>query len=163
MKTEAQMLAHMVDRARQYARLYLSPLKHVDPHREFVCEGKKLNTLYWLVAHMATTQNGLLLYSTGGPFQKFSWAKHYNIGGAGLPPDQAPPYEEVWATFKAVHDKAMQHIPTLSDADLAKPNITNLPLIGDSVHDVITHAVRHESLHTGHISWLCKLYGVKTV
>jgi len=160
---EAQVLAHMVDRTRQYTRFYLSALKDRDPHREFICEGKPLNTVFWLVAHLATSQNGLLLLATGGPFEKFSWAKHYTLGSKGLPADQAPPYAEVWGTFKAVHEKVMTHLPTLSAEQLNAPNRTNLPLIGSTTRDVITHAIRHEALHTGHLSWLCKLHGVSTM
>jgi uncharacterized damage-inducible protein DinB len=163
MKTEASILAHMMERTRQYSRNYLSALKDADPHREFVCEGKKLNTQFFLVAHLAVSENGLLLRATGGPFEKFSWAKHFSVGSQGLPKEQCPPYEEVWATFKAVHEKTMAHLPTLSDEALNAPNITGLDLIGSTVRDVITHAIRHESLHTGHISWLCKLHGIKTI
>lgn len=162
-RSEAETLAHMMDRARQYARMYLSLLKDQDPHREFVCEGKPLNTQFWLVAHLATTENGLLLYATGGPFEKFSWAKHFTVGSKGLPKEQCPPYEEVWATFKAVHEKAMAHLPTLTLDQLDSSNTTKLPLIGDTMRDVITHAIRHESLHTGHLSWLCKLHGIRTM
>ncbi len=157
------ILAHVMDRARQYSRNYLSTLKDADPHREFICEGKKLNTQFFLVAHLAVSENGLLLRATDGPFEKFSWAKHFSVGSQGLPKEQCPPYEEVWATFKAVHEKTMAHLPTLSDEALAAPNITGLNLIGTTVRDVITHAIRHESLHTGHISWLCKLHGIKTI
>lgn len=163
MKTEAQVLAHMMDRTRQYTRNYLSYLKGVDMHRTFVCEGKELNTGFWLVAHLAVSENGLLLRGTGGPFEKFSWAKYFFIGSQGMPKEQYPPYEEVWATFKAVHERTMAHLPTLTDEALEQPNITGLPLIGTTVRDVITHAIRHEGAHIGHITWLCKLYGIKTM
>ncbi len=163
MKIEAQVLAEMMARTREYALHYLRYLKDVDVHREFVCEGKKLNTVFWLVAHLATSENGLVLRATGGPFEKFSWAKHFSIGSAGLPQDQCPPYAEVWSTFKAVHERTMAHLPTLSDEALDQPNITGLPLIGPTVRDVITHAIRHEAMHTGHLTWLCKLYGIKTM
>jgi uncharacterized damage-inducible protein DinB len=163
MPTEAQVLAHVVDRTRQYNRSYLSALKDVDPHREFVCEGVKLNTQFWLVAHLAVSQNGLLLRATGGPFEKFSWAKHFSVGSQGLPKDQCPPYEEIWATFTAVHEKTMAHLPTLTDEALAQPNITGIAAIGATIRDLITHAIRHEGLHTGHISWLCKLHGITMV
>lgn len=161
--SEAQVLAHVVDRTRQYTRFYCSLLKDQDPHRVFLCEGKPLNTTYWLIAHLATSQNGLLLRATGGPFEKFTWAKHYTVGGQGLPPEQCPPYEEVWATFNEVHRKAMAHLPTLSVDQLNGPNITGLTAIGGTVRDVITHAARHEALHTGHLSWLCKLHGIGTM
>lgn len=161
--TEAQVLAQVVDRTRQYTRFYAGLLKGQDMHRVFHCEGQPLNTAYWLVAHLATSQNGLLLRATGGPFEKFSWAKHFTLGTGGLPPEQCPPFEEVWATFKAVHERVMQHLPSLSAEQLDAPNITGLDAIGATVRDVITHAARHEALHTGHLSWLCKLYGLRTV
>ena len=72
MKTEAQVLAHMLGRTREYTLFYLRGLKDVDVHRRFVCEGKELNTVFWLVAHLATSENGLFLRATGGPFEKFS-------------------------------------------------------------------------------------------
>lgn len=163
MNTTAEVLAHTMDRTREYTRFYLSRLKDVDPHRVFTCEGVELNTAFWLVAHLAVSENGLLLRATDGPFEKFSWAKHFSLGSKGLPKAECPPYEEVWATFNAVHSKAIAHLRTLSDEALAKPNSTGLPLIGNTTQDVITHAIRHEGLHTGHISWLCKLHGIKTM
>lgn len=163
MKTESAILAHMVHRTREYNLMYLSALKDQDPHRLFVCEGNALNTLFWLVAHMAVSENALLLRATGGPFEKFSWAKHFSIGSTPLPKEQCPPYEEVWSTFKAVHDKTMAHLPTLTDEALEQPNITGLARIGNTVRDVITHSIRHEGAHVGHITWLCKLYGIRTM
>ncbi len=163
MPTEAQVYAHTMDRARQYTLLYFDKLKDQDLHRRFVCEGKELNSAYWLIAHIAVTQNGLLLMATGGPFEKFSWAKHFGRGGAGLPVEQCPPFAEVFDTFKQVHAKAIAHVATLSDAALEGPNMTGLPIIGTTVRDVVIHAIRHEGLHTGHLSWLCKLYGIGTM
>ena len=161
--TETRTLALAVDRTRAYTRYYLKHLHGTDPHRVFELNGAKLNSAHWIVAHLTVTQNWLLLRSTDGPFEKFSWAKHFTIGAAGLPPDQCPPYAEVWATFKAVHTKVMEHLPTLTDEDLERPNTTGMPLIGDTMRDVITHAIRHEGSHIGHLSWLCKLYGIRTM
>ena len=163
MPTEAQVHAHTMDRARQYTLLYFDKLKDQDLHHKFVCEGKELNSAYWLIAHIAVTQNGLLLMATGGPFEKFSWAKHFGRGGAGLPTEQCPPFAEVFATFEGIHAKAIGHVATLSDAALEGPNLTGLPIIGTTVRDVVIHAIRHEGLHTGHLSWLCKLYGIATM
>lgn len=163
MPTEAQILARTMDRARQYTRLYLDKLLDQDPHRRFVCEGHELNTVYWLVAHIAVTQNGLLLMATGGPFEKFSWAKFYGRGGAGLPVDQCPPFAEVLETFDRIHAKAIAHVATLPDEALEGPNLTGIPMIGTTVRDVVVHAIRHEGLHTGHLSWSCKLHGIRTM
>lgn len=163
MPTEGRTLAAMMDRARQWTLFYFQALKDQDLHRRFVCEGTELNSAFWIIAHLATTENGLLLAATGGPFEKYPWAKHYTLRGAGLPPDQAPPFSEVWDRFNSVHAKATAHVATLTDEQLAAPNPTPLPFIGPRVHDVVTHAIRHESTHTGHLSWLCKLYGIPTI
>lgn len=163
MPTEAQTLAHVMDRTRQWTRWYFNALKDQDLHRRFVCEGKELNSAFWLIAHMATTENGLLLAATGGPFQKFSWAKHFTVGGPGLPPDQCPPVDEVWATFNEVHTKAMAHVASLSEEALNAPSKGVIPGTGSQVRDAITHAIRHEGGHIGHLSWLCKLYGIKMI
>jgi DinB superfamily len=161
--TEAQVLAHMMDRTREYTLSYFNRIKDEDLHRRFVCEGKPLNTAYWLMAHMATTENGLLLMATGGPFSKFSWAKHFTLGAPGLPAEECPPIAEMLEMFHAVHKKAMAHLPTLPAEALELPNRTGLSAIGTTVRDVITHAIRHEGSHIGHLGWLCKLYGVKTM
>ncbi len=153
----------MMDRTREYTMMYLDRLKDQDPHRLFVCDGKEFNTVYWLTAHMAATENGLLLFATGGPGERFSWAKHFMPGVAHHAVDELPPYEEILAVFHAIHTKAMTHIAALTDAALEAPNPTSFAIFGPTVHDVITHAIRHEASHTGHLGWLCKLYGVKTM
>lgn len=163
MPTEAQILAHTMDKTREYTRSYLDPLLEHDLHRTFVCEGYQLNTAYWLLAHITITQNGLLLMATGGPFEKFSWAKHFSRGMKGLPSTECPPVQEVLETFDRIHLKALAHIGTLPDTALEGPNLTGIARIGTSTRDVIIHAIRHEALHTGHLSWLCKLYGVSTM
>ncbi|HRH38872.1 MAG TPA: hypothetical protein PK760_11030, partial [Flavobacteriales bacterium] len=94
---------------------------------------------------------------------KFSWAKHFTVGSAGLPQEECPPFDEVWAIFNSVHEKVMAHLPTLTSEALDQPNITGLNSIGSSVRDVITHAIRHEGSHVGHLGWLCKLHGVKVI
>jgi len=163
MPTEAQVLAHVVDRTRQYTLQYFDLLRDSDLHRQFVCEGKTLNSAYWLLAHLATTENGLLLRCTGGPFEKFSWAKHYTVGGAGLPEGERPPVEEVLSMFHSVHAKVMAHLPTLTTEALESPNISGMLSFGSTTRDVITHAIRHEGSHIGHFGWLCKLHGIKTM
>jgi len=163
MPSEIEVLAHMMERTRQFTLSYFDRLKDQDLHRKFVCEGKELNTAYWIIAHLAVTENGLLLMATGGPFEKFSWAKHFSVGGKGLPEEECPPFETVLDTFHGVHAKAIAHLRSLPDAALEGPNPTNMTILGPTLRDVITHAIRHEGSHIGHLGWLCKLYGIKTV
>ncbi|MBL7955241.1 MAG: DinB family protein [Flavobacteriales bacterium] len=168
MPTEGAVLAYTVEKTREYTQYYLRKLVEGIPdqaafHRRFVREGHELNSAYWLIAHIAVTQNGLLLMSTGGPFEKFSWAKYFGRGGAGLPPDQCPPLNELLDTFERIHSKAVAHIAALPDEALDGPNVTGIAMIGTTVRDVIIHGIRHEALHTGHLSWVCKLHGIATM
>ena len=163
MPTETEVLAHMMDRTREYTLFYFNKLKDQDLHRRFVCEGKELNSAFWIMAHLATSENGLLLMATGGAFEKFSWAKHFTVGSAGLPPSECPPFAEVFDTLNQVHQRALAHLPTLTTEALERPNLTGIPTIGQTVRDVITHAIRHEGSHIGHLGWLCKLHGVRTM
>ncbi|MBP8824044.1 MAG: DinB family protein [Flavobacteriales bacterium] len=162
MPTEAQVLSHVMDRTREGTLNYLTALNGQDPHRTFALEGKVLNSVYWLVAHLATSENGLLLATTQGPFQKFWWAKHFTVGASGLPQAECPPYDEVLATFHEVHRKATAHVASLDEAVLNAPNPTKLP-IGPTIRDVVTHAIRHEGAHAGQLGWLCKFHGIKLV
>jgi len=57
----------------------------------------------------------------------------------------------------------MAHLPTLGAEALERPNPSGIPAIGKTVRDVITHAIRHEGSHIGHLGWLCKLHGVRTM
>ncbi|HQW06725.1 MAG: DinB family protein [Flavobacteriales bacterium] len=163
MPTETEVLAHMMDRTREYTLFYFDKLKDQDLHRRFVCDGKELNSAFWVMAHLATSENGLLLMATGGPFQKFSWAKHFTVGSSGLSAAECPAFDEVYATMTQVHERVMAHLPTLGAEALERPNPSGIPAIGKTVRDVITHAIRHEGSHIGHLGWLCKLHGVRTM
>jgi hypothetical protein len=162
-KTETQVLSEVMDRTRQQTRYYLHALSGQDPHHRFTMNGVTLNTQFWLVAHLALTENGLLLASTGGPFEKFSWAKHFTLGAGGLPPEECPPYAEILEAFDRIHGKAVAHLAQLDDGALDKPNPTKLTAIGGSLRDVVTHAIRHEGGHAGQLAWLCKLHGIRMI
>jgi hypothetical protein len=47
---------------------------------------------------------------------------------------------------------------------LDKDNPAGFGFGGDnSYRMMIQHAIRHEAIHAGHLSWLCKLHGIQTV
>lgn len=161
--TASRTLALTMDRARHYSLSYFDRLKDTDLHHRFEYGGVRLNSAFWILAHLATSENGLLLGATGGPFRRFSWAKHFTVGSQSLPAEQSPSLEEVYTTLTEVHQKVMEHLPTLTDEDLKGPNTTGMSAFGPTMHDVITHAIRHEGLHAGHLSWLCKLHGIRTI
>lgn len=164
-RTEAEILADTMDFTRKLSLYYIKKLKDSDLHKTFNCEGKTLNSAFWVIAHLAVTENYLLLHATGGELIRFSWAKLFGLGSTVPEIKDCPPLEEVLEKLNAVHEKAMAYIRTLTDEDLDKPNPTMIKFKDspDTLRMIIQHAIRHEGTHAGHLSWLCKLHGIKTI
>jgi uncharacterized damage-inducible protein DinB len=164
MKKEAQVLADMMDSTRQLSFYYWNKLQEKDIYKTFECNGAVLNNAFWVMAHLAVTENFLLLRSTGGEMIKFSWAKQFGLGAALPLKEECPPLQEMIDTLNFVHQKSLLHLSQLSDEDLEKPTITGVKFGGeDSIRSIIMHAIRHEGTHAGHLGWLCKLHGIKTI
>lgn len=162
--TEINTLANTLDYTRGITLQYFDKLKEVDPHHLFEVDGKKLNSTLWIMAHLAVTENFLILRSTGGEMIRFSWAKLFGLGSTIPEPKDCPPFEEVLSTMKTVHQNSIAHLRTLNDADLIKATTTGFKFGGeDSFRRVITHSISHEGTHAGHLGWLCKLHGIKTL
>lgn len=162
--TEAQILATTFDRTRGYSRWYTSKLKDFDPTRIFqTTEGTPLNSLYWLNAHLAWAEDFLILGGTHGKRLGIDWLERFGID---TNPAQAagPSFKEVLDTQKMVHEAAMAHFKSISDEMLNSTNAYNFTFGGNNdVRGVLIHAIAHEGVHAGHMSWLCKMYGVETV
>ena len=163
-KTETQTLVETLNLTRDLTRYYLSKLKGQDIHKVFEVEGKQLNSILWLIAHITVSQNWLLLVCTGGNRVKIPWARQFGMGSEIPKAEDCPPFEEVLSYFKQVHEESMNFISTLSDEQLGEPTTNGINFGGeDSKRAIIKHAIRHEGVHAGHLSWLCKLFDVKTI
>jgi hypothetical protein len=164
MTTEPQTLAHIVDKTREMTRLYMRVLQGVDWHQTFTVDGKTLNSPFWIMAHLAATQNFLLLRSTGGETIKIPWARQFGMGSTQSSKEDSPPIEEVKNTFDMIHSKSVEHIQSMDATKLDLPTINGFSFLGeDSIRAVIVHSIRHEGTHAGHLGWLCKLHGLKTI
>ncbi len=162
--TEAQILARQMNKARELSLWYLSFLKEVDTLKTFDFEGKVFNSVIWEVGHLTVTESFLTLYLTYGESPKIAWAKQFGLGSSNRPNEEFPNFSEVWNTFKSIHRQAIQHIESLTAEQLDLPTKAAFNLAGvETVRDAIVHAIRHESVHTGHLGWLCKLHGIKTI
>jgi hypothetical protein len=164
MKTEAFILSEVMDKTRRLTETYLELLKNVDLHQVFEVEGKQLNSVFWIMAHLAVTENYLLLRSTGGDMKKISWARQFGIGTTPPAPADCPPLQEVRETLTAVHQAAVAHVASINDQSLDDINSTSFEFDGEkTIRSVIVHAIRHEGTHAGHLGWLCKLHSIKTI
>jgi hypothetical protein len=164
MMTEAQLLSRQLNKARELSLWYLSLLKDCDTKKTFAFNDKTFNSYYWEVGHMAVTESYLSIYLTYGKAPKIEWAKLFGLGSSVEISNEHPPFSEIWKIFKEVHQLAINHVALLTDAQLNEPTKVPFKLAGvETVRDAIIHCIRHESVHTGHLSWLCKFHGVKTI
>lgn len=163
-KSQTQTLVETLELSRDLTKFYLKKLEGQDLYKTFEIEGHKLNSILWLVAHITVSENWLLLVCTGGEKVSIPWARQFGLGSEIPKKEEYPPIEDIFKQFDLVHQKAIDYITTLSDEDLQKPTTNGITFGGeDSVGSIIKHAIRHECSHAGHLGWLCKLFGIKTI
>ena len=161
---ESNALAAVFQSTRELTRFYISKLKDTDPFHEFSVNDIKLNSAYWIVNHLIWAENYLLLESLEGPKMDLPWLNDFGFGSQIIVNKDMQPLKEVLNVMKQVHQLSINHIKTISADELEKPNAIGFGFGGEnSKRMMIHHAIRHESLHTGHLSWICKLNGIKTV
>jgi hypothetical protein len=161
--SQSHALADTFDFTRKMSMSYYEKLKDKDIYKEFEIDKKKLNSVYWLMGHLPTTQNYLLLRATHGEIVRFGWARPFGLGGSMPPEEERVSIEEILKIMTEVHDKSMKHIRLLSDEQLSQPCHGELKFGDGSVKSIIMHAIRHEGTHAGHLGWLCKLHGIKNI
>ncbi len=164
-RTEANILADAFESARTLTKWYLSRMKEADMHKVFESEGKKFNSAYWIAAHLTWSEQFLLLFALGGKTLDMPWLEQFRIGSKYHDDTSAlPPVKQVLDAWKDIHVTAMAHVRSLPDDMLNRDNPAGFGFGGDnSYRMMIHHAIRHEAIHAGHLSWLCKLYGIQTV
>ena len=162
---ECQTLSSIIDDTRKLTLSFLSQLEDSNGfYNDFKLDDKHLNSAFWIMAHLSVTQNFLLLRSTGGETIKIPYARQFGMGAVPPSREECPPLEEVRGIFNLVHEKSVKHIQNLEPSQLNQINTTGFVFLGeDSIRSVIVHAIRHENMHSGHLSWLCKLNGLKTI
>lgn len=162
--TTAETLADVFDQTRDITRYYLSEMKNTDPCKSFELDGMKFNSVYWLCAHLAIAQNRLVLMATGGQPFDIPWYKDYWINSDGLLREDRPDFKAILHLMKDVHARTLQHISSLTDEQLKAENSFKFSTGREpNVYNAIVHAIRHEAMHTGHLSWIAKMNGLKLV
>ena len=161
---EAKILADTFQKVRDLTKWYFSLLKPVDPYRHWEVNGTRLNNMIWLASHITWAENSLLLKGTGGQGIDIHWLEHYNISSSGSLHDAAHDMKAILEALKTVHEKAMEHLLTISNEKMDEQNVFGFGFGGVSTNRIlIQHAIRHEAMHTGHLSWLCKINKIESV
>lgn len=161
-KTESEILADVYEKVRSLSKMFIAGLKDIDIDKRLEIDNVKFNSAYWIVAHLVWTEHFLIIEGVGGEDMKIDWLNDY---GFGTDPDKViskPEYEEVLKKLDEVHHRAVEIIKGLSDEQMDEDNLIGANFGGSKAkRNVITHAIRHEPMHIGQISWILKSNGIK--
>jgi hypothetical protein len=161
---EAKVLADMFQKVRDLTKWYFSLLKPVDPYKHWEVNGTRLNNLIWLASHLVWAENSLILKGTGGEGVDISWLDHYNIKSDGSLHHAQHDMKTILDALKLVHEKSMNHLLTITDEQMGSNNAFGMGFGGETTNRIlIQHAIRHEAMHTGHLSWLCRINKIDSI
>lgn len=125
-----------------------------------------MNSIYWLAGHIVWAENFLILKGLGGQPSDLKWINYFGLGAEKPLPKVAPPYEEILKEMNKIHMSAIKFMLTLSSEDLDGNNLVNLSFGANedySKRTLLHHALRHEPCHAGHLGWICRMNGIKTI
>ncbi len=159
---QVQILKETIQFGHHWIDKYSLFLKNTDPFNNFEINGVKLNNLYWLTAHLAYVEDVLLGKAIGLKGLENKWLKKFSKN-SNQDAEGEVSYVELREIAQEIHLNCMNNLDKISDEDLNKDNILGIKFEGEqSIKTVLKHHIRHQNHHTGHLSNLCKLNGIKT-
>lgn len=158
------LLAKTLHGARQLTKYYLGFAKGLDVDKRFKVEGFETNSIHWIVAHQAWGENSIVLHGVNRQGLDVKWFDIFKIGSTHPEKESFPNFEETVRVFDEVHKKSLDLINSLTPEDLQRDNYTGLEFGGGKTNEaLLRHAIRHEAMHAGHLSWLLRMHGVKKI
>ncbi len=160
MLNEPNIIADIFHNSRGLTRWYLKKLSDEQMMARPERDGKPFNSAYWIQGHLAWSEAMLVIQGTGGEKPSVEWLNLFAIGSDPGKIEGAPDLIQLREGFNQIHEAAMLHVRSLDPESLGEPSGNGLfPTRRASLY----HAIRHESTHTGHLGWLCKMHGVATI
>ncbi|MBN8586313.1 MAG: DinB family protein [Ignavibacteria bacterium] len=159
-KTQTLIKAYQM--ARNLSNYYISKMESIDIHKVYEVNGVKMNSAYWILAHLVWTEHFLVIEGIGGESLGIEWLNDYGFGSVPDEIKNQPSIEEVRKRFEEVHTKAMDILNSMTDELMEAENNIEANFGGskDKFH-VLMHAIRHEPMHIGQLSWILKINGIK--
>lgn len=158
----ANTLADAFESVRNLTKLYFSKLDDKYYYDENNINGVKINTAFWLLAHLVWTEHSLIVYGIGNREMEIPWLDKYAFGSDPGSIELQPSLEELRDKFEKVHAVAMEIIRNLSDEQLEEDNHIGASFgSSKSKKSLLVHVIRHEPMHIGQLSLILKSNGVK--
>ena len=160
--TKTTALIETYKMARNLSKYYISKLEGLDIHQVYEVNGVKLNSAYWMLAHLVWTEHFLIVEGIGGECMDIEWLNDFGFGSIPDEIKNPPSIEEVNKRFEEVHAKAIEILENMTDELMESENNIEANFGGskDKFH-VLMHAIRHEPMHIGQLSWILKVNGIK--
>ncbi len=163
-KSEAEVLLNVYKNVRSLTKFFIGNLADIDVNRTFEINGIKMNSAHWIISHLAWSENMLILNCVGNTDAGIPWLNEYEFGSNPSEVKTRLEMAELLQTLDNIHVKATEIIGNLSAEDLESDNHLGYTFGGSkSKRNVIIHAIRHEPMHSGQLTWLIKANGGKTV
>jgi hypothetical protein len=163
-KTEAQSLLGAFEAVRNLSKFYISNLDKTKVHERYELNGVKMNSAYWLTTHLVWTERFLIIQGIGGKDMDEHWLDEYGFGSIPDEIKTKPDFDEILKLMDEIHAKAIEIIDPLTEAQLDETNYINASFGGkNDKRAILRHAIRHEPMHVGHISWILKANNVEMV
>lgn len=161
-KTKTQALIQTYQMARNLSNYYISKLEGLDLHKIYEINGVKMNSAYWIIAHLVWTEHFLIIEGIGGESLGIEWLNDFGFGSVPGEIKETPAIEEVKKRLDEVHTKAMEILGNMTDELMESENNIEANFGGskDKFH-VLMHAIRHEPMHIGQLSWILKVNGIR--
>ncbi len=166
--TRTQALIKTYEMARNLSKFYISKLDGLDIHKIYEINGVKLNSAFWIQAHLVWTEHFLIIEGIGGESLGIEWLNDFAYGTEplqGCKPDKVenpPSVDEVKNKMEEVHIRAIEILNGMTDELMQAENNIEANFGGFSNKEcVLMHAIRHEPMHVGQISWILKVNGIK--
>jgi uncharacterized damage-inducible protein DinB len=148
---------------RNLSERYIAKVQGLDYKKRYQIDGIKFNSAYWIVAHLVWTEHFLIIEGVGGDSMGIQWLNDFAFGTNPDEVTSGPSYEEILTRRAEVHQKALEVLSKLTDDELKEDNNIEANFGGSmSKETVIMHAIRHEPMHIGQLSWILKLNGIKS-
>lgn len=159
---KTQTLIQTYQMARNLSNYYISKMDGINIHKVYEVNGVKMNSAYWILAHLVWTEHFLIIEGIGGESMGIEWLNDYGFGSVPDEIKNQPSIEEVKKRFEEVHSKAMDILNSMTDELMEAENNIEANFGGskDKFH-VLMHAIRHEPMHIGQLSWILKVNGIK--
>ncbi len=161
-KSESETLTDTYEGVRNLTKFFFSKAKDIDVHKRRSADGVTFNSPYWMAAHLTWTEHMLLVEGLTGKKMDIPWLEDFRMGSAPPERNSNPTFEEALKKLDEVHAEAVKIIRSLADEQLDEPNYLGIPFMGKSTkRNIIMHAIRHEPMHIGQLSWILKMNGIK--